>query len=250
MAAVEQESKVVAIVQARMGSTRLPGKVLMDLAGQTILERVVERLRRVPALSDIVIATTDSHRDDAIVAECNGLAVQCFRGSEEDVLDRYYGAACSASAAVIVRVTSDCPLIDPDVTGGVIGEFLEKRPDYASNFIERYYPRGLDTEVFSFDALQTAWREATRSYERAHVTPYIFEHPGKFRLLSVPAQRDYSQHRWTVDTPEDLALVRAIYERLGNQGLFGWQDVLALVEAQPELSELNRDIAQKAVHLG
>jgi len=240
--------KVVAIVQARMGSTRLPGKVLMDLEGETILARVIERLRRAKYIAEVLIATTDRPNDDAIVAECRSLSAAVSRGDEEDVLDRYYRAAQLSKADVVVRVTSDCPLIDPEITDMTIAAFLEARPDYASNVQVRTYPRGLDTEVISVEALAKAWRQARKRYEREHVTPYIYEHPEEFRLLSVSGEGDYSAHRWTVDTPEDLEFVRAVYGGLGRDGEFSWRDVLGLLAREPALVELNRAVRQKAVH--
>ena len=242
--------KVAAIVQARMGSTRLPGKVLLDIAGKSMLGRVVERLSGAESLDVVLVATTDSPHDDVIVEECRRLSVAVFRGQEDDVLDRYHQAARSIAADVVVRVTSDCPLIDPEVTDHTIRKFLVEQPDYASNVLVRTYPRGLDTEVMTAQALRQAWGEADQAYQRAHVTPYIYEHPEKFKLLSVTGEQDYSQHRWTVDTPEDLGLIHAIYERLRGKGDFVWRDVLALFNDEPELSALNRGVAQKAIHLG
>ena len=243
--------KVAAIVQARMGSTRLPGKVLLDLAGRSVLARVVERLRRAGLVDEILVATTDSSPDDRIVEECGRHSVAVFRGQEDDVLDRYYRAAKSIAAEVVVRITSDCPLIDPEVTDETIRRFLAQRPDFASNCrLIRKYPRGLDTEVMTARALEQAWREADQDYQRVHVTPYIYENPAKFKLLSVAADQDYSRHRWTIDTQEDLDLARAIYDRLGANGDFLWRDVLALVERNPELAELNRRVIQKSLREG
>jgi len=239
--------KVVAIVQARMGSTRLPGKVLQDLEGQTMLARVIERVRRARRISELLIATTDRPADDAIVEECASCSVPVFRGDQEDVLDRYFRAARMAAAEVVVRVTSDCPLIDPEITDNTIAAFLEARPDYASNALVRTYPRGLDTEVMSLDALARAWQEARKPYEREHVTPYIYEHPAEFRLLSVTGDVDHSGHRWTVDTPEDLEFVRAIYARFEPTAPFSWRDVLEVIDREPALAELNRSVLQKAL---
>jgi spore coat polysaccharide biosynthesis protein SpsF len=238
--------KVVAIVQARMGSTRLPGKVLQDICGQPMLSRVVGRLRRAKRIDEVLVATTDQSADDAIVAACRKEEVQVTRGDQDDVLDRYYRAAQLAKADVVVRITSDCPLIDPEVCDKTIAAFLDEKPDYASNVLERMYPRGLDTEVFSQEALARAWRQAFQKHEREHVTPYIYEHPNEFKLLSVTAPADYSSHRWTVDTPEDLAFVRAVYERLGSSEFSG-RDVLDLLEKHPELAELNRAVEQKSL---
>lgn len=241
--------KVAAIVQARMGSTRLPGKVLKDLGGETVLARVVNRLRRAGLITDLLVATTDLAEDDAIVKECRSLSVSVSRGDRDDVLDRYFRAAQLAKADVIVRITSDCPLIDPEVTDKTIAAFLEARPDYASNGLVLTYPRGLDTEVMSFAALGKAWQGARKSYEREHVTPYIYEHPAEFKLLSVTDDADHSSQRWTVDTVEDLEFVRQIYARF-RSGPFQWRDVLDLLEREPSLLELNRSVVQKALHEG
>lgn len=239
--------KVVAIVQARVGSTRLPGKVLQDLLGQTMLVRVINRLRASRLIDHVVVATTNLDKDDAIVDECLTRAVACHRGDENDVLDRYFQAAKAAAADVIVRITSDCPLIDPEVTDRTIDAFLQSHADYAANTLVRTYPRGLDTEVFTLDALSRAWNEARLGYEREHVTPYIIEHPAEFSLLSVTGDRDYSAYRWTVDTPEDLQLVRAIYGRFPADRAFSWREVTELLEREPSLADLNSSITQKAI---
>ena len=241
--------KVVAIIQARMGSTRLPGKVLLDLSGKTVLARVIERLRRAKSVDELLVATTDRPEDDAIVEACNRLSVASFRGQENDVLDRYHQAALSVDADVIVRITSDCPLIDPELVDQTVRTFTSEAADYASNCLDRRYPRGLDTEVIRAQALARAWREARQPYEREHVTPYLPEHSAQFKLASLIADADYSHHRWTVDTPEDLELVRAIYQRLGP-GEFLWRDVLTLLDREPVLVELNRGVPQKVLHTG
>ena len=239
--------RTVAIVQARMGSTRLPGKVLKDVAGETMLGRVVRRLRGAKQIDEVLIATTDSPTDDAIVAECQRYSIAVFRGDQDDVLDRYFEAAKFTGAEVVVRVTSDCPLIDPEITERTIRAFMDHSPDYASNTIVRTFPRGLDTEVVSMAALTRAWQEARRPYEREHVTPYILEHPEEFVLLPVVGDQDYSAHRWTVDMPEDFEFVRAIYNRLKGEGEFSWRDVLDVLDREPELLELNRGVVQKSV---
>ena len=241
---------VLAIIQARMGSTRLPGKVLMDLAGETVLSRVIGRVRRARLIDEILVATTDHVADDAIVDECRLRSVAFFRGSEDDVLDRYFRAAKSSNADVVVRITSDCSLIDPEITDITIRAFLDQRPDYASNALIRTFPRGLDTEVMTIDALERAWRGADQPYQRAHVTPYIYEHPEKFKILSVKGDTDHSGHRWTLDTPDDLEFIRAIYRRMRGKENFGWREVLSLLEHEPELMELNRSVVQKALHEG
>ncbi len=240
--------RVVAIIQARMGSTRLPGKVLRELSGETMLTRVVKRVRCAKLIDEVLVATTERASDDAIVAECRRSAVSFFRGDQDDVLDRYFKAAQSADAEIVVRITSDCPLIDPEITGKTIQAFIDKSPDYASNTILRTYPRGLDTEVVSMTALRRAWQKAQQAYEREHVTPYIFEHPTEFTCLPVVGDQDFSAHRWTVDTPEDFAFVKAIYDRLKGEGESSWREVLNVLDREPELLELNRSIVQKSVH--
>jgi spore coat polysaccharide biosynthesis protein SpsF len=244
-----EHSKVVAIIQARMGSTRLPGKVLARVRGNPMLSYVVGRVRAAKTLDEVVVATTTKPADDAIVAFCRERGVNCFRGSEEDVLDRYYQVAREHAAEAVVRITSDCPLIDPEIVDKTVRGFLVERPDYASNSLVRTYPRGLDTEVMTFRALEVAWREARQPYQRTHVTPYIYENPGRFKILPVTGDRDYTAYRWTVDTPEDLELVRAVYDRLGGDS-FLLNDIVRLMEREPELAEINRSVAQKALHEG
>jgi len=240
--------KIVAIIQARMGSTRLPGKVLMDIAGQTMLARVVNRVRRSTRIDETVIATTVSQSDEPVVAECQKLNVTCFRGSEKDVLDRYYQAALAYNAEGVVRITSDCPLTDPGIVDLVIREFFKKVPlDYASNNLPpRTFPRGVDVEVFSWTALERAWFQDHNPAWREHVTPFLYRNPQSFRLHRVINQTDYSSMRWTVDTTEDLALVRRVFEHFGHDG-FSWKEVLNLVKQHPDWMEINRGIQQKEV---
>jgi spore coat polysaccharide biosynthesis protein SpsF len=241
--------KIVAIIQARMGSTRLPGKVLLDLAGEPVLARCVERTRRAQTLDEVVVATTVQPADEAIIELCRERGWPSFRGSEDDVLDRYYGAAKEYAADVVVRITSDCPLIEPVVVDRVVREFSERWPqvDYASNIVpERTFPRGLDIEVMRFATLERAWREDDNPAWREHVTPYIYRHPEEFRLHCVVNSVDYSDMRWTVDTPEDLAFVRQIYGHFGHDR-FSWRDVLAVLAEHLEWMEINRDVQQKAI---
>lgn len=240
--------KTLAIVQARMGSSRLPGKVLMDLAGETVLARVVRRSARAVLVDQIVVATSSSSIDDAVVSECVRLGVEYFRGSESDVLDRYYRCSQAFCASAVVRITADCPVIDPALVDLTIRAFRQDPCDYASNAILPGYPRGLDVEVFTMSALSRAWHEARKSYEREHVTPYFYEHSELFRLVSVNAECDHSDLRWTLDTVEDLELLRAIYAKLGKRDHFCWEDVLQIVECEPELSLINSHVVQKAVH--
>ena len=182
-----------------------------------------------------------------IIRECRHLKVEYFRGSENDVLDRYYRAARAGAAGVVVRITSDCPVIDPQLVDETIEVFQQQRGDYASNVFPRTYPRGLDTEVFTTAALEQAWRDAHEPYQREHVTPYFYQHPELFRLASMHGQVDYSQYRWTLDTAEDLELLRAIYAHFSNQDDFSWREVIQLMEREPELAELNSHVIQKAL---
>lgn len=242
--------KVVAIIQARMGSTRLPGKVLKDICGQTVLARVVNRTRRAALLHDVVVATTLKSADDAIVEECARLSVACFRGDEADVLGRYYQAAQEFSADAIVRITSDCPLIDPELIDAAIRAFLDEKPDYVTNSLVLTYPRGLDVEVFTAQALACAWSAAKETYQRVHVTPYLYENPKLFKIVSLTAEKNYSLYRWTLDTEEDLALIRGIYKHFPEGDCIHWRQVLALLEDHPELAELNSHVQGKAMHEG
>ena len=244
--------KTVAIIQARAGSTRLPGKVLMDLAGKTVLERVVERVSRFTLVDELIVATSDLRADDTIVAECARIGAATFRGSELDVLDRFVGAADATGADVCVRLTADCPLLDPGVSDGIISVFLEAdgAADYASNKIPQSFPRGLDTEVFSREALRRAAREARESYERTHVTAYMYRHPERFSLISVTSDIDRADWRWTIDTAEDLEFVRQIYSRLDGVDNFSWHDVVALLEEEPSLEWINSGVKQKEVDQG
>ena len=242
--------KIVAIIQARTGSSRLPAKIFKEICGASMLSHVVNRTKLATNVGLVLVATTTETRDDRVVGECERLEVPVFRGSELDVLDRYYHAALSHHADVVVRITSDCPLIDPDVVDRVIDLFLQEGPDYASNGLVRSYPRGLDTEVFTFESLARAWREANEQYQRVHVTPYIYQHPQFFKLLPVMSGEDYGDYRWTVDTQEDLDFVRAVCDRLSPVQQIRWRQVLELLKIHPELRDINSLINQKLLHEG
>jgi spore coat polysaccharide biosynthesis protein SpsF len=242
--------RVVAIIQARMGSTRLPGKVLKDLGGETVLARVVNRTRRATLLDEVVVATSVLPADDAIARECEGLRVACFRGDQVDVLDRYYRAAQRFAADVVVRITADCPLIDPELIDATIRSSLDQKTDYASNSLARTYPRGLDVEVFTADALARAWSAAKEEYQRIHVTPYLYENPESFKVISIAGEVDHSKYRWTLDTAEDLELLRAVYKHFGNRDNIRWIEVLDLMEAQPELAAMNSHVRHKILREG
>lgn len=238
------------IVQARMGSTRLPGKVMMKLLGRPMLDQQIERLKRVKNVDSIIVATSTAFGDNTIEALCADLAVPCFRGSEDDVLARYYDAAKSADADTLVRVTGDCPLIDPQLIDDMIARYDSESDalDYLSNTVERTYPRGLDTEVVSMSALERAHNEATEQPQREHVTPYIWQNPDKFSVAAYTDEKDYSHHRWTVDTVQDLVLVQKMFEALyPKQPDFSWHDCLALLKQHPDWVRINADVQQKAV---
>ncbi|WP_312889690.1 glycosyltransferase family protein [Pelorhabdus rhamnosifermentans] len=235
------------IVQARMTSTRLPGKVLKEVLGKPLLEYQIERLRRISSVDEIVIATTVNTTDQPIVDCCNRLGVAYFRGSEEDVLSRYYGAAVEHQADVVVRVTADCPLIDPEVCETAIRHFIESKDKYDYLRLE-HYPRGLDTEVFSFKGLEECYREATAQPDREHVTPFFYRQPERYRVKKLYCPEDLSHHRWTVDTSEDFELVRRVLETLYPiQPFFTMENCLELLQRYPEWLEINAAIHQKKV---
>lgn len=235
----------VAVIQARTGSTRLPGKVLLPLLAEPVLVHVVRRVARATALDAVVVATTVEARDDPIEALATAHGWLLVRGSEADVLERYLLAARMFEASRIVRVTSDCPLIDPVLIDRVAAALDAQGADYASNTLPpRTWPRGLDVEVITRDALETAGLEDVDPASREHVTPYIYRHPDRFRLVAMPAEHDLSAHRWTLDTPQDYALIRRIYDALGHDA-FGWEEALAVIEANSSWMLLNRSVSQK-----
>ncbi len=241
--------RVLGVLQARMGSSRLPGKVLMDLAGRPVLEWAVRRLRRAATLDELVVATSTRPEDDEIEMACAHWRVDCFRGSAEDVLDRFYQLARSRSAEVVVRLTGDDPLVDPVLVDRVVTALLDSDPPaaYASNVVpRRTYPRGLDTEAIRFAALEQAWRDDRDPRLREHVTQYIVRHPELFPAVSVENPVDLSAQRWAVDTVEDLAFLRAVCDHLGNE-FADWGEIAALVASNPAWVELNRHVQQRTV---
>jgi spore coat polysaccharide biosynthesis protein SpsF len=235
---------IVAIVQARMGSTRLPGKVLADISGKPMLDRVLDRAASILNVDEVVVATSCLASDDPISNHCATRGTRVIRGSETDVLERFVDAARATNADVIVRITADCPLLDP-VVGAIVVNDMTAEIDYASNTLVRTFPRGLDIEATTRTALERAHREATDPPSREHVTYYIYNHPEVFRLARVIDAEDHSDLRWTVDTEEDLALVRTIYGELGDAATY--RDVLALCKARPELTTMNAHIQQKRI---
>ena len=244
------EPKVVAIIQARMASTRLPGKVLADIGGQPMLVRELERAMRAELVDELVVATTNESDDDPIAELCLDQGYACYRGSTLDVLDRVYEAAKLHQAEIVVRLTGDCPLIDPSLIDQVIAAFRAAEPpvDFAANRLpdDKSFPVGTDVEVCSFAALERAWIEATEPHEREHVMPYLYEGPARFHTLLVRNDQDYSHYRWTVDTEEDLELVRRVFAHFGGRNDFGWTEILNLFEAQPQLLSLNAGVNHKS----
>ncbi len=243
----------VAIIQARMTSTRLPGKVLMPLAGRPMLAWQLERVKRATRLDRIVVATTTNACDDAIVEFCRTEGVLVTRGPEDDVLTRYADAARKFDAATVVRLTSDCPLMDPALIDEAVNRFATAQPgcDYLSNMLEPSFPYGLAVEVMTADALLQASTEAHDPQEREHVTPFIYWRPQRFRLQSFTTTPSLSHHRWTVDTPEDFELVSRIISALYPQHPhFTVQDVLELLQRYPQWVKINAHVEQKSVSPG
>lgn len=264
---------IVALIQARMSSSRLPGKVLLDIVGEPMLLRVVERVRLAARLNQVVVATTTHSSDDALADFCKEHAYPCFRGNLHDVLDRFYQAARSYSADAILRITADCPVIDSVLIDEMVTEFCagSDEPstlpyDFAANRLpppwKRTFPIGLDLEMCTFAALERAWKEADQPYQREHVMPFFYEgvaqpddvpmrvalrSPRGFRVLLVNHSQDFGKMRWTVDTPQDLELIRQIYAHFEGRWDFSWQDVLALVERHPDLIQINASVTAKHV---
>jgi spore coat polysaccharide biosynthesis protein SpsF len=267
--------KVVAIIQARMGSSRLPGKVLLDIGGEPMLVRVVERTRRARTVHEVIVATTVERSDDEIAALCADRSYPVYRGSMHDVLDRYYQAARAWQAGTVVRITADCPVIDPalidETVALVLGHWTVIRGlvpfDFAANRLPppftRTYPIGLDVEVCTFAALERAWKESTETFHREHVMPYLYEgtqletrsprlsqgnSPRNFTIALLNDLPDYGSLRWTVDTPEDLELLRQIYARFGDRDDFTWRDVLDLWLREPALAAINAGVPHKKLY--
>jgi spore coat polysaccharide biosynthesis protein SpsF len=238
-------TRTVAIIQARTGSSRLPGKVLADIGGATMLAQVVRRLREATRVDEIVVATSLVLADDAVADEAVRLGAGVHRGSENDVLGRYLGAAREFRAEAILRTTADCPLIDPAVVDLVI-EALTDEVDYASNTHDRSFPRGLDSEALHRDTLERIARLGTSRAAREHVTAFVMEQPALFRIVQVAAEVDDSDLRWTVDTADDLAVVRGMYDALGlGAAVRPYREVVAAVRARPELAAANAHVRQK-----
>jgi len=232
---------VLAILQARMSSSRLPGKVMADLLGEPMLARQVERLRRCRTIDRLLLATSIDAADDALAGLAARIGIDCFRGSLDDVLDRFHAAASGRGADQIVRLTGDCPLADPELIDRLVELHVAGGYDHSCNTLNPRWPDGLDAEVMRAEVLEAAWREAVLPSDREHVTRFIYTRPERFRLGSLVGDTDLSDQRWTVDTPEDLAMVRAVYAALYPANpAFGTEDTLAFLAAHPEIAALNR----------
>lgn len=243
--------KVVAIIQARMASSRLPGKILKQIGHQPSLAWMVSRVKRANLIDQVVIATTEDASDEAVVAFCEAWGFECYRGSMHDVLDRVYQAAKAYQADVVVRLTGDCPFIDPGLLDSNLKSFLTAIPplDFAANRLpppyERSIPIGLDAEYCYFDGLETIWREAKEKHQREHVMPYFYEHPDRFNILHIVHEPNYGHHRWTVDTPEDLEMVRRIAEQFNGRDDFSWLEIVDVIQRHPEIEAINKNISHK-----
>ena len=236
---------IYAIIQARMGSTRLPGKVMMDLCGIPVIEHVVNRLEKSNLIDKIIIATSTDSNNQPIIDFCKSNQIAYFVGNEDDVLDRYYKAAIDNNLKdddIIIRITSDCPLIDPFVVDKVIEEHILNNNDYTTNVLDCTYPDGLDCEVFNFSALKDTWINANLSSQREHVTLYIRDNPDRFKLGNVKNEIDLSDLRWTLDEKEDFVFINEVYKNLFRKdSFFTMNDIVELLNDKPELLEINSE---------
>ena len=231
----------LAIVQARMGSTRFPNKVMQPILGIPMIELLLKRLTLAKKVDRIILATSQDTFNQILVKHVRDLGYKVYQGSEDDVLDRFYQAACIVKPETVVRITGDCPLVDPAIVDRAINTFQQSRVDYLSNVSTPTYPDGLDVEVFTFQALAQAWELATQIYEREHVTPYLRE-SGKFQLLGITHTEDHSDKRWTVDEPEDFEVIKNIVEHFAPRQDFSWLEVLEVQQNQPELFSANQNL--------
>ena len=243
--------RVVAIIQARMGSSRLPGKVLMDLGGMSALEWMVRRVRLSETIDEVVIATTMETSDDPIEAFCADYGVGCFRGSLHDVLDRFYQAAKKFEAEICVRLTGDCPFVDPWLLDENLNVFVKTEPalDFAANRLPppmtRTVPIGLDAEYCTLAGLEKVWQEATAKHEREHVMPYFYEHPEIFNILHIENEENFGEVRWTLDTAADYAMFKLMATHFAGRFDFSWKEALDYYLAHPELAAMTEDVTHK-----
>ncbi|MEK7116764.1 MAG: glycosyltransferase family protein [Patescibacteria group bacterium] len=234
-----EKIKTICIIQARMNSTRLPGKILMKAGGRTILENVLIRVGQAKKIGKIVVATTDRREDDVTEKLCRKIGVDCFRGSENDVLDRFYQCALFyRNYSVIIRINADCPLTDPQIIDKVINIFFREKVDYASNVIPPTFPDGLDVEVFSFNILKNMWKKAKKSHEREHVTAHIRDNPRRFRIANLNNEKDISRFRFTVDYKDDIKLINNLLKLLPRD--FVLEDILKVLKQNDSLIDINK----------
>lgn len=247
---MDKPHNIVCIIQARMGSSRLPGKVLKNICGRPMLGWVVERASQSQLISKVVVATTINSCDDPIEEFCNTSGYACFRGSEFDVLDRYYQSAKVFRAEIVVRLTADCPFIDAVLVDETIEKLLTTGADFTANRLpppyKRTFPIGLDTEVATFKALATAWKQAGKPFEREHVMPFLYDPQNNFKFKVLEAEKNYGNQRWTVDTPDDLDFMQQVAEKLGCRMDFTWRDVMKVINEHPQLAEINANITHKS----
>jgi len=242
-------NEISCIIQARMGSSRLPGKILMNLDGKnSVLQYTLNQLKHSKSIDKIIIATTTLHEDDKIIEMSNVMNIQTFRGSTTDVLDRYYKCAKEFSLTNIVRITSDNPLIDPTLVDQAIEKFFEGSFDYVTNCRPRTFPQGTETEVFSYIALEQAWKEAKKPSEREHVTPYFYNNPETFKILHIKHPDNLSKLRWTIDREPDLELVKAIISKIKKRPIL-MKDIISLLENEPDLVNINKDYVMNEGYL-
>jgi len=243
--------KILGIIQARMGSTRLPGKMMKIIEGKPLIWHVVSRVKEANTINQIVIATTEKKDDKILLKKAEEYGIEGFVGSENDVLDRFFKAAKKYNGDIIVRLTGDCPLLDPRVIDKVIKIYLDNGYDYVSNVLKPTYPDGLDVEVFSFNTLEKVWKEAELTSDREHVTTYIRNtRPDKFKTKNVENDKDLSNLRWTVDQEKDLKFVRKIYSNLSDKKFpFYMEDILKLLNKNPELKKINTGIQRDEGYL-
>ncbi len=245
------DKRIGIIIQARMGSQRLPGKIMVPFLGRPALEVLIERLKRSRLADIIVIATSQDRQDDKVGHLACRLGVTCFKGSQSDVLGRYYLAAEQNNIDVIVRITADCPLADPEIVDSVIARHIQAKADYTTNSMQAGYPRGLDVEVFNFDGLKKINKDAQKDYQREHVTPYFYENPNIFKItqLSAPPELQWPDLRLTLDTQEDYNLLCKVFERLYHKDRnFTASDIVNLFQQEPSLKSINKNVTQKELY--
>lgn len=244
-------TKVNAIIQARCGSTRFPDKVFLDINGKPLLWHVVNRLTYATMIDDIIIATTVNSKDDKIERWCQNNNLKCFRGDENDVLNRYYCASTAFPSDVIVRVTADDPFKEPSVIDAVVGKLIEDEYDLVTNNFPPSFPEGLDCEAFTSNVLQTVECAAQDSFEREHVTQYVYHNPNKFNIGNVVSARQLSSYRWTIDNEEDYEMVKAVYanRKKGKTGILLMDEILQILDKNPDISGINSKVKRSAMFL-